>query len=139
MTRNCLFFSCLAGMIVVAGLGGCGDGRPDRSPVSGTILFQGKPIEGAEIMFICKNGRPATGFTDSQGRFEMFTFEPGDGAILGEHAVAITKKVEIQTAPGPYKPSRDLLPERYGHPEKSGLVANVKAGGDNDFTFDLKP
>ena len=131
----------MAMAITIAGPIGCGDGRPQRLPVTGTVLFQGRPVEGADVMFMPKDGRAAMGSTNAKGRFELLTFEPGDGAIIGEHAVSIVKKVEAapKSIANPYAPTRDVLPKRYGSTRQSGLTATVKAGSENDFTFDLKP
>ena len=131
---------CLASIIVAAGLSGCGDGRPDRAAVCGTVLFQGKPVDGAEVVFTPEAGRKAMGCTDNQGRFELFTFEPSDGAIVGRHVVTICKKVEMNpgSTANPYAPTRDALPSRYGNGKQTDLSADVKAGVKNDFTFDLQ-
>jgi hypothetical protein len=119
---------------------GCGDGRAERVPVTGTVVYRGQPVAGAEVMFMSKSGRPARAITDERGRFELSSYATGDGAILGEHTVLVVKKVEAN--PGrtknPYAPTRDVLPVRYGSPKDSGLTANVEKGAENDFAFELK-
>jgi hypothetical protein len=108
--------------------------------VTGTVTYQGAPVEGARVMFHSEAGRPATGTTDAEGRFELMTFEPRDGAIPGQHKVTVTKRVEVDDPnqpDSPYKMVREMLPARYGNPERSGLTASVEPGGDNDFRFEL--
>ncbi len=119
---------------------GCGDERPDTLPAGGMVTYNGQPVAEARVMFMVEGGRPASGMTNSEGRFELMTFEPGDGALPGEHKVTVTKKetvVDPAKPDDPYAPMRDLLPARYGNPTKSDLSAKVEAGGENDFTFDL--
>ena len=121
-------------------LTGCGSGRPETVPVTGTVKHNGNLVEGADVMFMAEGSRPATGKTDAEGRFELMTFVPGDGATVGEHTVVISKKEEIvdPAAPdSPYKQMRDLLPTRYGNPAQSDLTAKVDAAGENDFPFEL--
>ena len=120
-------------------LGGCGSGRPDTVPVSGTVLYQGQPVVHASVMFIPEGSRAAAAKTDEQGRFSLLTFAPGDGGVLGEHTVVIGK---YRQAPGgdpdsPYPETVAVLPEKYGSPLTSPLRATVTAEGPNDFRFEL--
>ncbi len=126
--------------VFAAVVGGCGDDRPDTLPAGGTITYNGQPVAEARVMFLVEGGRPASGMTDSEGRFELTTFEPGDGALPGEHKVTVSKKETVadpNQPDNPYAPMRDLLPAPYGTPAKSELSAKVEAGSKNDFTFEL--
>ena len=85
-------FSCgLLSMLVVLGCSGHPD-RPETYPVSGTVLLNGKPLEGADVAFYPKTTGPASksagGRTDAQGLFSLQTyFSPTDnpeGALAGE-------------------------------------------------------
>jgi hypothetical protein len=118
---------------------GCGSGRPKCVAVSGVVTYQGKPVEGATVIFMPPKSRPATGFTDAQGRFTLQTFSAGDGGVLGEHVVCITKTVIDPNAANksPYSKTKSVLPARYGTPLKSPLKATVTGEGPNDFHFDL--
>ncbi len=120
---------------------GCGDNRAETVPVTGTVTYRQQPVEGAQVMFMAAKGPSASGTTNAEGRFELMTFEPGDGAVVGSHKVLITKKEEIPDPSGadsPYKMTRDLLPPRYGNPVQSGLTVDVQADGENDFPFELQ-
>ena len=108
--------------------------------VTGTVTYRGQPVEGARVMFIPQNSRPASGLTDAQGRFTPCSvFAPDDGAVLGEHVVCIAKAIPDPNdkSGSPYRKSRSLLPEGYATPMKSPLKALVTAEGPNDFRFDL--
>jgi hypothetical protein len=52
--------------------------------------LQGKPLAGATLTFLCAGApRLAIGKTDTAGNYQLTTFEPNDGAILGEHVVTV--------------------------------------------------
>lgn len=134
-------YSLVLGLGVLALLAGCGGGGPTLAPVTGTVTYQGKPIADAEVTFYPKAGRVAIGKTNAEGRFELMTASPGDGAGVGEYTVVISKAemVSDPNAPdSPYKIPKPLLPPRYAAPTTSGLTAQVKAGQKNDFVFELK-
>jgi len=99
------------------------------------VTYHDQPVEGAQVMFMPTQGRPATGKTNADGHFTLSTFGTGDGAILGHHAVTIAKRVPLSDQP--YAPERSEVPERYASTAKSGLTADVKDGAANDFPFDL--
>lgn len=121
--------------------------RPPTFPAGGTVLVDGKPMEGVKVQFEQpggQDGRPmvAFGYTDSWGRFRLQTFRDGDGAVAGEQAVLI-EKITIETLPKPpgaeVAPTREVsqLPQRYRDAKTSGLTATVTAGGGNEFSFSI--
>jgi hypothetical protein len=127
--------ACVWAALAVAA--GCGAKTPATSSVTGVVTFNGTPLEGAQVTFFGE-GRPAAGIADAQGRFQLMTFGPGDGALPGEYVVVITKTEAGSTDPNnPYAPVRSLIPERYGDRAKSGLTATVQLGKSNEFTFEL--
>ena len=83
--------STLLGLFAVLG---CGDdtGLGQRYPVSGTVTYNGKPVEKGQISFIAtdKNKqRDANGFIQD-GSYTLTTATPGDGALPGEYGVTVT-------------------------------------------------
>jgi len=118
------------------------------------VTYNGEPVEGATVTFMAtsEGGRGAMGTTDASGKYSLFTFVAGDGAIPGSYAVKISKTsggtvaktAEEATAlmetaaAGPPKMSdiEDLIPAKYKAPQTSGLTAEVKVG-DNKFDFEL--
>jgi hypothetical protein len=158
-----MFRSPLFAAAVLAMASGCGDGL-SIGPVSGQVSYQGKPVEGATVTFIPKSPPPGKAFvsigkTDANGKYELQTnmgTETRKGALVGEHAVTISKMVvpkgmteaefeKLQKAgeSGVYNPNAvvplrtELLPEKYSRGGKTSLTATVKSGG-NDIPFTLE-
>jgi hypothetical protein len=80
---------------VVAAILGCGDssGLAKRYPVSGTVTYQGKPLERGTISFVPADGKGrAAGGTITEGRYSLTTQDPDDGAIPGKYKVGILAK-----------------------------------------------
>ncbi|MEN6407083.1 MAG: hypothetical protein ABFC77_11500 [Thermoguttaceae bacterium] len=131
---------CLAAAMAVAlctMATGCG--RSDRSPTApatGKVLFNGKPLQSGSVMFVPDAGRPAEGEIQSDGTFQLTTYQKHDGAVVGHHRVAITcneppKTGVIDAGPGP-----SLIPLKYNEHKTSGLEATVKDKNE-PFVFEL--
>ncbi|NJO24457.1 MAG: hypothetical protein HC868_18030, partial [Sphingomonadales bacterium] len=72
--------------------GSCGSSGPKLHPVSGKLLFDGKPIEGATLVFHPVGGgdlKPS-GTTKADGSFTLSTYPHGDGAPAGDYVVLVT-------------------------------------------------
>ena len=122
-------------------LSGCGDGKPKRYKVTGTVTFDGKPIEKGEILIspVDGRGRPDAGriingsyefkVTDGEKRVEI-TASSTDPELVGE-----LPKVEGM-APGINIP-REYIPERYN--ESSELRVTIEPNNSNEYSFDLEP
>lgn len=121
--------------------------------VTGTVTFQGKPLEGASVAFSpIDMGRAASGKTDATGRFQLTSLKADDGAMPGKYNVSVSK-VEVENAmtadeamkwfkehsgPPPGGNIKNALPDKYKDVKTSGLTAEVTEGGANDFTFSLE-
>jgi hypothetical protein len=133
------FSLLLAALVSVLGTVGCSKNRGDRPvvvPVSGVVLYNGKPLAGAHVTFTNPDAkRSAYGKTDADGHFTLTTFpdEPGDGAVPGKRIdrTATTGKV-------PDVQRRWVIPEHYGNVTTSGLTAEVKEDGKNEIKLELK-
>lgn len=141
------------GLIALLVLTGCSSGdadRPMRVPVTGKVVYQGKPVEGAHVTFVpqAQGQSSAFGTTDAAGAFKLSTFDVDDGAQPGAYTVTISKTVtegspsssepvNTGTPPPPSK-TTDLVPPKYKNPATSGLSATVKEGDPNEFPFELK-
>lgn len=110
---------------------GCGDGRPLREPISGRVLIDGKPLTVGFIRVIPSNDRVATGAIDEQGRFQLTTFESGDGCVLGTHPVEI-----IAFEPIDDDHVRWIAPPKYRRKATSGLNITID-GPNDDLTIEL--
>jgi hypothetical protein len=90
----------LVSLTLAAGEGCQQSNLPHVVPVTGTVRYQGQPLEGATLVFSIQHGKLASGelaygTTDAQGRFTLSTHVAGKttlaGACLGEHRVTISK------------------------------------------------
>jgi hypothetical protein len=118
--------------ITLALLTGCSPSGPELSTVSGTVTYDGKPIDQAAIMFQPSSGRPAMGRTDADGHYLLeYTRERG-GTIPGQSQVFITTTLEDANG---NTIRREFLPARYHR--KSELTADVKPNEANVIDFHL--
>ena len=123
---------------VLLGVFGCNRG-PQMAPVTGVVLLNGQPVDGAAVLFTPEaGGRPADGVTDKEGKFTLQTFEPGDGAVVGKHKVAIVgmRQTGVQATSdglsGEVNESKVrevwFVPKTYSSPDTSGIEIEVKRG-----------
>jgi len=128
-------------------MAGCAEGtkHPPTHPVKGSITLDGKPLAGALVSFIPASGQqPANGTTDASGGYTLTSFTRGDGIMVGDYRVVVTKfpptagsgsgEGEYVPPTGEMQPPKNELPAKYAAPETSGFTASVVAGGG---TFDF--
>lgn len=126
---------------------GC-DRGPKRARVHGKVTVGGQPITKGVVMFYPDDGRPAIGQIEPDGSYELTTYDPGDGALLGEHLVTIEAlevedlgpqpKSLLEETAAPARPPRVrwLVPEQYADRSTSPLTATVD-DKVNKIDFDL--
>ncbi len=94
-----LAMTCLLGL---PWLTGCGPKRAATKPVTGTVVYRGQPLDGANVLFSrgsrnIAEGEVAMGKTDAQGRFTLTTHfgsaTDSKGAPEGKYEVTISKRV----------------------------------------------
>jgi len=113
-------------------------------PVTGKVLFEGKPLSFGSVTFQPSRGQPAHGTIGPNGDFRLSTYREGDGAAVGRHKVKIA--CYSSQDPAAHKadslPSESLgtllIPERYTGFDTSGLEVAVLSGGNKPFVFELK-
>ncbi|MBN2580615.1 MAG: hypothetical protein JXB10_16640 [Pirellulales bacterium] len=110
---------------------GCGDGRPQRVPISGRVLIDGQPLEIGFIQVLPNANRAASGNLGPGGRFILTTFDQDDGCVLGRHRVAVIAKKDL----GPTA-IQWFTPKKYIDPASSGLEITVN-GPRNDVELHL--
>jgi hypothetical protein len=116
-------------------LGSCGSSGPKLHPVSGKVLFEGNPVEGAAVVFVPDTGdlKPS-GRTAADGSFTLSTYPHGDGAPAGSYVVLITlyppNARELENP-------KNKLPARYADQSAKLLTATVKDGATELEPFKL--
>ena len=120
---------------------GCGDGRVR---VSGTVLFDGKPVEEGAIALEPANGQgPSTGGPITDGVYDLTGVAR---STVGEKIVRIIASCKTGRnipIPPPARPGTMIderiqcIPKQYN--EQSTLRVQVTPGKDNTHDFDLKP
>jgi len=149
---------CVAFLVATFAMG-CGQG-PKLLPASGTVTYQGKPLEGALVTFLGADNVLGSGTTDAAGKYTISTLGKA-GAVPGKNEVAITKTsgggaattgMKAQsTPPSPEEiqkmqsgmkgamqgnTTKQLLPAKYANPSASGFTADVQPGKSTfDFTL----
>ena len=142
-------------VLVVSLAGGCGPtGQVKVYPVKGKVTFAGKPLVGGGSIALIpqqtnQEGKAAGGEIKEDGTYELMTYAPGDGSMVGDFRVVIsqvTVKEPTATPDGSAAPNAtiytvpeaDRIPRIYGDLENSPLTAKVEAKPLNELDFDLK-
>jgi hypothetical protein len=120
--------------------------------VSGTVTYNGNPLTEGAVVFSPAQGKGsdtghvAIGQLDTSGKFELTTFNTGDGAVLGQHVVTVQAKAAPKTTPPPNPDgtitfdyslaSTATIPAKYEDPEATPLRYTVEPGS-NSFEITL--
>ena len=136
---------CVIAAAILAVSGCSGSNLPPVGQVGGVVTLDGQPLAKGQVQFLPDSskgtkGRMAVGLIGTDGRFKLTAFKPGDGALVGFHKVVVICEEEMpafdpKVAPPPPK---SLIPVRYTDANTSGLTAEVKSAGKNDFAFALE-
>jgi hypothetical protein len=147
------FTSVCAAALLITSITGCGGGsdqwvagREKVYPTSGKVTLDGKPVEGAVVMFI-STSKPlsARGLTDANGEYQLTTYEERDGAMAGEHKVTVRKTEYFEVRSGNWsedeptmvKKSKELLPVEYATESTTTLKKTVAEGGASDMNLEF--
>jgi hypothetical protein len=152
------FVACVSTALALAAILGCGDdtGLDKRYPVSGTVKYNGKPVEKGRIDFIpAKPGQGrAAGGDITDGAYSLTTATKDDGALPGSYKVTVSAlEIDMSSVKGTpgggqagrqskefakvQKDAKMLVPQKFSSVETSGLSQEVKAQS-NQINFDLK-
>jgi hypothetical protein len=134
-------FGCLA-------VSGCGRAPADVPtvpihPISGTVTVDGKPIAGAFVVLHALQGATVgdvtpNGVTDENGKFELSTYSPKDGAPEGSYTATVSWPERLPGGGSEPEYGRERLPVRYQNPSNSGLVVAVSADLRDPVVLELK-
>jgi hypothetical protein len=147
LARNLVSFT--VGLGLVCSFGGCSNdpNMPKLGKVHGKVIYNGKPLDGGRVVFTPAmgkggdTGQAAGGEIDSDGTYEMTTFNTGDGAIIGQHIVTIVSREKgARNEPDAnghikYELHKSVTPAKYATPDKSPLRCTVVPEGS---TFDIE-
>ncbi len=118
--------------ILAAALVGCGKAGPSLVPVKGTITVDGKPAEGAVLIFHPTGGKGsiASAAADASGAF-VITSNGSAGVVTGSYKVTATwpdpaKKPKVTLGASP-EDAPDLLEGRYVSVDKSPTTVEITA------------
>jgi hypothetical protein len=142
-------------------LASCGtdDGLGKRYPVSGTVKYNGSPLEKGEISFISEDMSKNFGATGTitNGSYTLSMGGNGDGAQVGKYKVTVSAKedysekaqADFKKETGSVSPkllpnfvakaaasAKSLIPAGYGDARTTTLKAEVEAK-PNTFEFNL--
>jgi hypothetical protein len=150
-------------IVLIILVSGCAPGGLKVQTVSGTITYQGKPLDNAVITFVAvlPEIQGASGISNADGSYVLAT--PGaqiSGAMAGEYYVFVSKKIPVDASgkPIPDEPEiipsgrpnteqdkrdydtpilKSIIPEKYSDTTKPLLKTTI-AKGKNVCNFDLE-
>ena len=130
---------------------GCGSDATPRGTARGTVTLNGKPLVGATVVYENKAiGVSQSATLDDAGKYEFATYDavglpPANYGVTiiagrfmkpGEEIPKVAPAAKGATPAAP--PKKAEVPLKFSKPETSGLTADVKAGDNPHFDFDLK-
>lgn len=140
MIPRALVLGLAAAVGLLAGCGGPTDGRVS---VTGTVTFDGQPLQEGMITFVGSNGVAAAQGRIQNGSYSLRPSANVEGIDPGDYRV-IVQSWEVQPGAlqddGSFAEGKSRIPEKYIDPAKSGLTAQVaEGGGTHDFQLQSSP
>ena len=85
---------------------GCGSDRPPLASLTGTVTFDGEPVQYGGLMFSpVDGGRPSVAGTNEKGEFNAMYVYGVPGAIIGKHRVMFEEgSADTETEEDEFKP-----------------------------------
>ena len=144
MQHSAFWHAASVTLVVTCGLG-CGAGTSEKLvSVTGTVMLDGAPLDGATVAFIpakSKQPQPSWGYSDAAGNYQLKTPEGKTGISLGEYRIVVSKLVQKDGSPIP-KGSQtaaadglELVPFPHSDPRQTKNVAIVTKNGE---VFDVE-
>lgn len=132
----------LAGLLTAALLASAGCGGRKTYPAGGKVVYKGtsQPLKGGLVIFELVVGDAkvsARGTIDDEGTFLLGTFREDDGALEGEHRVAVIPRLP-STMEEAEKAMAETIDQRYRNLDTSGLRFTVtRDATKNQFTIEV--
>jgi hypothetical protein len=143
MTTHFQNFCSLSFVVFCALIAGCGGGNK-MVQVTGSVAVDGKPAEGATLLFFPSGDGPvATASCNAEGKYKIVC-DGEPGISLGSYSVAIVwpdpsvKPTQAQKMMGNFDAGPDLLKGKYDSKLKTTLKAEITASTTELAAFDLK-
>lgn len=134
---------CVAWVLTVATLIGCGQSGPAVHPVSGIVTVGGKPVQNVQVTFMpTEPSRPiASGNVDADGRYVLTSGATNRrGAVAGAYKVVLSQldgaaQAEVEArytsgTGGPPPVPKAAFPDEYKSVESSPKQVDVVAGSN---------
>jgi len=145
--RRYVVCESLSVLLAACAVSGCGDDRLGTYAVTGTVLVDKKPADGAMVIFCPVSGsdelmkqRPF-GFAGPDGKFELTTFDKGDGLPAGQYKILIQWPAAVggdqRDASGGRPMGPDRLRGRYMNLERTPFSATIESGSNELPPFEL--
>lgn len=118
---------------VLAAIAGCDPG-PALVPATGRVLFNGKPLEGADVRLVGEGFDPPlandlSGTTLADGTFVPNYRYGEEGVPAGRYKVGVVL-FAVDMNNGGLRTGPNILPRHYADPNSSGLTVEIpEAGG----------
>ncbi len=138
-------------LLIFAGCSSSDTAESLGATVSGSVTYNGSPVDGAMVTFrpASEGAQGAFARTDAEGKYELSSSAAAtSGVVPGEYNVTVTKTEVGQSnvaseedpdynpyAAGPSKP-KSVLPKKYADAKTSGLEFTVTSG-ENDLPIEL--
>lgn len=126
-----LKFSMFLTLLLAVPAIGCGDGKAAVYPVTGTVTYEGTPVENGSIVFDPADGKGMSamaGIVNGEITGEV----PAGEKILRISGVRTTGKKDQYGE----EVTESFIPEKYNL--QSDLKETVSADGENKFVIELK-
>lgn len=138
-------------------LAGCGKAKKgptfDMTPVTGTVILDGKPLADAEVAFYLQGTAPEGYYgsgatTDVEGKYALKSGE-APGAVPGQYKVTISRIVDANGAAIVAEEGMDAeqlkmggsakesIPAKYSDLEQTELTVLVEKGKSEGYDFPL--
>ena len=112
---------------------GCG-GDSNIGQVEGVVTLDGEPVTRAMVSFHPTDDRASVGFTDNEGHYELQYIRNVKGAVIGQHKVTISTRIDREDDPPTSEfggnGREETMPPKYLDRRKTELSATIESGSN---------